>query len=297
MALLSGLTSGAMLGSAALNAGASMGLGSSGSSSSDGFGVSFGGGGSNSASSGWSDSSSYGYTNGWSDSEGWSDSWGNNYGESYGNTYGREASAMDYLFAERANEQAQEYWQEQAAYNSKEAAINRKWQEYMSNTAYQRAVADLKNAGLNPILAVGNMGASTPVGGAAQAGLASSAKANATADQRSGSYNYGSSGSSSYNYTKSRENGEQWSKSKSKNSSYGNSWENFASYNKSQAISNWNNNVRELTQNMISGVKNIVSAGGSAMKNAYSNWNSKGGNYSSKGWERDMMGNIVKQSK
>lgn len=108
-----------------------------------------------------SSSSAYGYSQGWSQ------------GSNGSITNGSAASAQA--------------WNNQLAamqFNSEEAQKARDWMEYMSNTAYQRGVKDLKAAGLNPILAATNGSASSPSSAGATSGIAG-----ATADSESWGFN------------------------------------------------------------------------------------------------------------
>lgn len=75
------------------------------------------------------------------------------------------------------------YQMAQAA-NAQEAEKARKWSEYMSNTAYQRAVKDLNAAHLNPMLAYTNGPASTP-GATSSSTSAATAVANSYGESHS----------------------------------------------------------------------------------------------------------------
>ena len=73
-------------------------------------------------------------------------------------------------------------WQERQnalamQFNAQEAAKSRSWQEYMSNTAHQREIKDLKAAGLNPVLsAMGGNGAAVTSGATASGVTSAGAK-------------------------------------------------------------------------------------------------------------------------
>lgn len=86
------------------------------------------------------------------------------------------AGAFNAAQAQKQMEYQTQSAREAMEFSKREAQKNRDFQERMANTAYQRAVADLKKAGLNPILAYQNGAAATPSGSSAQ-GIAMSGSA------------------------------------------------------------------------------------------------------------------------
>lgn len=89
----------------------------------------------------------------------------------------RESMNYNAQSAREANALQYQMQQEAMQYNALEAQKQRAWQQEMSATAYQRAVQDMRKAGINPILAATNGGANVGSGAAANISSAKAAQA------------------------------------------------------------------------------------------------------------------------
>lgn len=132
-----------------------------------------------------------------------------NVSDSTSNVFGSAATLKAQAAAAAANASARDAWENAADYNARQAQAQRAWEEYMSNTQYQRAVKDMIAAGLNPILAASNgiSSASVGSGAAASIGAADTYQAQTFADQNSASHAEG--------YSKESSSGSSWQNSES----------------------------------------------------------------------------------
>jgi len=86
---------------------------------------------------------------------------------------GPAAGALGQYFGQREANETNIRLQDSAnATNKEEAQKNRDFQMFMSNTAHQREMYDLRKAGINPLLTAGGGGASTPAGATASTSAA-----------------------------------------------------------------------------------------------------------------------------
>lgn len=127
------------------------------------------------------------YSNSGSSNSAQSGSWNNS--ASYSQTFAPQANANAAAAAERAAEIQKEINRETMNFNREEAQKSRDWEESMANTIYTRSVKNMKEAGINPILAanIGLSGASVGSGATASFGGSSAPMAQSFMDTSSAS--------------------------------------------------------------------------------------------------------------
>ena len=149
------------------------------------------------------------------------ESFNNSYNESWNEAYSNSQAWTDAdtarmysaLAAEWAWQKNMEAMQKQMDFNKEEAQKQREWQAEMANTIYTRSIKNMKEAGINPILAsnMGLSGASVGSGATASlSGVPSAPLAQNFMDSWSASESYSHGGSYGYGEGGSNESGSGW---------------------------------------------------------------------------------------
>lgn len=131
----------------------------------------------------------------------------------YSQTDAMTARMWSALMAEDAWNKSMQAFHEQMDFNREEAQKQRDWQAEMANTIYTRSIKNMKEAGINPILAanMGLSGASVGTGATASLGGSPSAPlAQNFMDSWSGSDSYSHGYSYGESYGSGYENGSGW---------------------------------------------------------------------------------------